>query len=81
MSILKYIERLILMDRLIKRKATGNPNEFAQKLRIRKSVLMDELKELKILGARIKYSRANNTYFYLEEFNLVIGKINDSKKS
>jgi hypothetical protein len=64
MSLLKYIERLKRMDDLIKRKATGCPDEFADKLGISKSMLMLNLAELKEMGALIRYDSNRKTYFY-----------------
>jgi hypothetical protein len=75
MSLLKYIQRLKRMDDLIRRKATGTPDEFAARLGLRKSVLMDELRELKELGAEITYCRRSNSYYYEQEFILKIGTI------
>lgn len=73
MSMLKYIERLKTMDDLIRRKATGTPEEFAYRLGIRKTMLMEELQELKTLGAEITYCRTRSTYYYLNAFELKIG--------
>ena len=80
MSILKYVDRLKRMDDLIRRKATGTPDEFAIRLGLGKSVLMDELRELKGLGADIVYCRTRQSYYYKTEFVLKIGKINDLSK-
>jgi predicted DNA-binding transcriptional regulator YafY len=76
MSLLKYINRLQRMHDLIRRKATGTPNEFAKRLGVGKSVLMDELRELKKLGADIGYCRVRQSYYYQTEFVLKIGKLN-----
>lgn len=73
MSMLKYIERLKTMDDLIRRKATGTPEEFAYRLGIRKTMLMEELQELRMLGAEITYCRTRFTYYYLNAFELKIG--------
>jgi len=64
MSLIKYVERLKRMDDLIKRKATGTPDRFAEKLHISKSMLMINLNELKELGALIKYDLDERTYYY-----------------
>lgn len=64
MSFLKYIERAKRMDDLIRRRATGTPDEFAQKLGICKSMLMNNLAEIKEMGAPIKYDFVCKTYFY-----------------
>jgi ribosomal protein S25 len=75
MSLLKYIERLKRMDDLIRRKATGTPDEFASRLGLGKSVLMDELRELKELGAEITYCKQRKSYYYTQDFVLQIGNL------
>ncbi len=70
MSLLKYIERLKRMDDLIRRRATGCPDEFATKLGISKSQLYDELKEMKELGAPIEYCQTRKSYIYSAEARL-----------
>lgn len=74
MSILKYIERVKRMDDLIRRKATGSPDEFASRLNISKSMLMYELNDLKSLGAEIDYCQSSRSYVYTKTFSLVIDK-------
>ncbi|MEK6783555.1 MAG: hypothetical protein AABY93_17765 [Bacteroidota bacterium] len=73
MSLLKYIDRLKRMDDLIRRKATGTPEDFAQRLGIKKTMLMEELQELKALGAEVTYCRMTESYYYLNPFVLKIG--------
>jgi len=80
MSLLKYIERLKRMDDLIRRKATGTPDEFANRLGLGKSVLMEELRELKQLGAEITYCKDRQSYYYEQEFVLKIGKLDNQGK-
>lgn len=80
MSLLKYVERLKRMDDLIRRKATGTPEEFARRLGLGKSVLMDELRELKELGAVVTYCKERQSYYYKEDFVLKIGSLNSSKQ-
>lgn len=72
MSLLKYIERLKRIDDLIRRKATGNPEEFAKKLNISRSQLLQDLKELKELGAAIEYSFNSRSYYYGEECKIIL---------
>lgn len=80
MSFLKYILRLKRMDDLIRRRATGSPDEFAARLGLGKSVLMDELRELKELGAEISYCRESRTYYYEQKFILIIGPLDRSNQ-
>lgn len=73
MSLLKYIYRLKRMDDLIRRKATGSPEKFAEKLGLHRSVLMENLNEMRELGAKISYCHFRKSYYYEDEFHLFIG--------
>ncbi|MCA4893733.1 MAG: hypothetical protein ING84_01885 [Cytophagales bacterium] len=73
MSLLKYIERVKRMDDLIRRKATGAPEKFAERLGIKKTMLMEELQELRVLGAQVAYCKVRESYYYLNSFVLKIG--------
>jgi predicted DNA-binding transcriptional regulator YafY len=64
MGVLKYLDRFKRIDDLVRRRATGSPEEFAKKLGISKSMLMLNLAELKELGAPLKYNSVENTYYY-----------------
>ncbi len=64
MSVVKFIRRIERVNDLIKRRATGNPAEFAQKLHLSESRLYEILKELKTLGLPIAFSHADNSYCY-----------------
>ncbi len=77
MSLLKYVERLKRMDDLIRRKATGTPEEFANRLGIGRTILMEELRELKELGAELCYCKVRHSYYYANEFILKIGCLNE----
>ena len=79
MSLLKYIYRLKRMDDLIRRKATGDSDEFAKKIGISRSVLMENLREMRQLGASIAYCQIRNSYQYIDEFDLIIGQSFKSK--
>lgn len=73
MTLLKYIERLEQMDQLIRIKATGSSKEFADKLGISRSLMMQELNVLKELGADIAYDKKRQTYFYKKRMKLFFG--------
>jgi DNA-binding IclR family transcriptional regulator len=64
MSVIKYVDRVIRIDSLVHLKATGTPEEFACKLGIRRSTLFQTLQELRELGADIRYSGMNQSYYY-----------------
>lgn len=72
MSLLKYIDRLKRMDDLIRRKSTGTPDEFSQKLEISRSQLLQDLKEFKELGAPVDYCHISKSYHYTRECQVVL---------
>lgn len=74
MSLLKYLERAQRIDNLIRRKATGNAEEFAHKLGLSRSVLMEHLRDMKELGAPIRFCDKRHSYFYEEDFNFIISR-------
>lgn len=81
MSLLKSIERLKRMDDLIKKEITGTSKEFAEKLGIPRSMFMENLNEMKELGAEIAFYSFRCSYQYTNGFSVVIGtkeKIKDS---
>ncbi|MBN8577380.1 MAG: hypothetical protein J0L66_10585 [Cytophagales bacterium] len=75
MSLLKSIYRLKRLDSLIKKEATGTAEEFAEKIGISRSMLMINLDEMREMGALIKFCPIRKTYYYAEEFNLLIGNM------
>jgi hypothetical protein len=80
MSLLKYIERLKRMDDLIRRKATGTPDEFARRLGVGKTALMEELRDFRLLGADLYYCKSRKSYCYKNEFVLKIGNVDKSQQ-
>jgi predicted DNA-binding transcriptional regulator YafY len=74
MSLLKYLERAKRMDDLIRRRATGNADEFARKLGISRSVLMEHIRDLKEMGAPIKFCEFTRGYYYAMEYTFMLGK-------
>jgi biotin operon repressor len=72
MSLIKYIERLRRMDSLIYMKATGTPEEFAEKLGLRRSTLFQSLQEMREMGVDIKYSFVRQTYYYADNRRIKI---------
>lgn len=81
MPVTRYIDRLRRMDDLIRKRATGPPDEFAKRLGIKKSTLMIYLKEAKELGAPVMYCRDSQTYYYGADVYFTVSyseqKIND----
>lgn len=72
MSLTKYIERLRRMDSLIVMKSTGTPEEFAEKLGIRRSTLFQSLQEMREMGVAIKYSCFRQSYYYADNRRIKI---------
>jgi len=66
------------MDQLIRMKATGTSKEFAVKLGISRSLMMQELNVLKELGAEIAYDKMRQTYFYKKRMKLFFGFLSQS---
>jgi len=52
--------------------ATGTPEEFAEKLGIRRSTLFQSLQEMRELGADIKYSCIRQSYYYADNCRIKI---------
>ena len=61
------------MDQLIRLKATGDSEAFADKLGISRSVLMENLREMRDMGAGIEYCRYSRRYYYTNNCKLVMG--------
>lgn len=62
-----YLNLLLRLDQLIRQKGTGSPPEFARKMGISERSLYEYLKVLKDLGAPIKWSRQDRSYYYTVE--------------
>ena len=72
MSLIKYIERLRRMDSLISMMSTGTPEEFAEKLGVRRSTLFLSLQEMREMGVDIKYSCFRQSYYYADNRRIKI---------
>ena len=83
MNIIKYLNRIKKRDDLIRRRVTGNPDEFALKMELSRSALMEYIKALKDLDAPIEYDSLKGSYYYLFPCKLKIGfgsKLMDDKE-
>ena len=58
-----YLNLLLQLDQFIRVKGTGSPPEFARKMGISERSLYEYLKVLKDLGAPIKGSRQDKSYY------------------
>jgi biotin operon repressor len=72
MSLIKYIERLRRMDLLISMMATGTPEEFAEKMGMKRSTLFESLQEMRAIGVDIKYSFIRQSYYYADNRRIKI---------
>lgn len=61
---LKQLRRL---DDLIRRKATGTPDQLATKLEVSRRTVFRLIEYLKMFGAPIAYCGYKQRYYYLEE--------------
>ena len=69
---LKQIQRMRQIHRLIKAESTGTPAELARRLHISTRQLYNMLDYMKDIGAGIKYSRSRQTYYYENEFDILV---------
>lgn len=81
MSIIKIIDRLRYMDYLIAKESTGSPHEFARRVGLSRSMLYENLDEMRTLGAPIRYDRKRRTFFYYRPFELRIDFQDKSEKT
>jgi predicted DNA-binding transcriptional regulator YafY len=68
------IEFLKRVDQFIRLRATGTPNEFAQKLSVSERTLYNYLNWVKTyIEAPIEYCKKSKTYYYAENGRIQIG--------
>lgn len=66
-----FIEILKRMDRMIRMRSTGSPEDFAGRLSISERSLYNYLAVMRDLGAPLEYSRTLESYYYQEEGRFV----------
>ncbi|WP_340066804.1 HTH domain-containing protein [Ascidiimonas aurantiaca] len=72
MKNIRNLERLQRLHLLIESENTGTPKELANQMGISERKVYQLIEELKDLNANIRYSRRLKTYFYENEFKLVV---------
>lgn len=72
MNSIKNLERLQRLHRLIECEVTGTPKELAKRLGVSERSIYCFLEELKDYQATIAYDRRRKTYFYQDNFELII---------
>ncbi len=73
MKFLTQMERYERILLLIKRKATGTPEELAKRLNISESTLYEHIRVLKQRGAQIDYCAYRQTYVLNNDFAIAFG--------
>lgn len=69
---MNFYERLQTVKRIhewIRIRGTGSPNELARRINVSRATLFRLLEYLSSLGADIAYDNANQTYYYVNDFN------------
>jgi transcriptional antiterminator len=75
MNVLRIVDRLYEIHKLILQERTGAPDEFASKFHLSRRQLYNILDELKDWGAEVKYSRTKHTFYYANDFDIKINKL------
>ncbi len=70
MRLIEHLQLLQRVDLLIRRKATGAPEELAGKLAVSRASVFRHINDLRALGAPIEYCRFRQYYYYEEEYTL-----------
>ncbi len=71
--IIKQIELIERIDRLIRMQATGSPDELAYKLGISKTKLYRVIKVMKQMDAPIEYNFSIQSFVYEQSVGFTIG--------
>ena len=73
MSLFKYIERIKAIHYFIEKENTGSSIEFAKRVGISRSLLMEHVKELReTFHAPIEFCRVRQSFYYKKPFSLNI---------
>lgn len=72
MNNLKQIEQLRKLHAMIKRETTGSPKMVAQKMHVSERQLYNLIDQLRTMDAPICFNRRANTYFYTNDFELLV---------
>jgi predicted DNA-binding transcriptional regulator YafY len=64
MEFIKQIERLQLLNKLVREQRTGSPEEFAKRIGVSRAKLYLMLDELRDEGVEIKFAKRLNSFVY-----------------
>ncbi len=67
MKFAEQIERLQKVDKLIRNKSTGPPDELARNLGVSRSQLYNIISFFNELGVEVKYSKSSASFYYLSD--------------
>ena len=82
MNLVKYLDRLDRLHRMIRRKATGSPAELAAKLHLSERAVFEYIRIMREMGAPISFCHSRRTYYYEREvrFNIGFQELNEDEK-
>ena len=72
MKLFEYIDRINLLDKLIKEKRTGSLDELAVRMNLSKSRMCRVIEDLKLKGVPIEYSRQLYSYYYTSSYQMQV---------
>ncbi len=72
MKVFEYLDRISTMHKLVSRRKTGTPQEFADQLGVSRTSLYELIDELRSRGAPIVYSKSARTFFYQQPYDIAI---------
>jgi hypothetical protein len=72
MKVFEYLDRINKMHKLVLRRRTGTPAEFARQLGVSRTSLYELIDELRSRGAPITYSKSTKTFFYSQPYDISI---------
>ena len=61
------------LDKLIRRRSTGSPDDLAKKFNTSKSTISRMIKEMQLIGCPIYFCRVSNSYCYEYKGKLILG--------
>ena len=64
MGFFKSLDRTRRLDALIRKRATGTPEDLARRMGVSQATVYRWLQELKEFGLPVKYCRKRKTYLY-----------------
>ena len=72
MQLFETIDRAHRIHKMIQQEATGSAEDFARRFRLKRRQLYNILEEFKDYGAEIKYSRVKSTFYYTNDFEVLV---------